>query len=469
MTSGIRTYQATSGTPRRIDFDKLQRQDRTVEGLSVQPVTEDRFQAELQRLIDENVKAAQEGQAELEGHVVPKDASVNPEAFVMAYDQNDEASFGYIAGMAAVGQVEGFRVLARCEPTLADDLQKLLSQDAPEVAGNVTVLPSFGVQDVWTEDHGEYTTDGGAVLVPAMASGTELYTTLALGRLKRLYPEVDLAEIKEKLTQHNLDEHLEAYPMATFPYHGMVQQLRTNEGMLGGVLVAGVPKYRMAVSYVEGGNFLPGRKPDGTPFALVGKDSVAVTETILENDRKKRPDDRQILEVIANDYGLKAGEVIPVEQPGDFHIDMSMTLAAPGQVLLNDSMAVFEQQIKWVTDPEELQTLENTAKFMAEMEALSERDLKAAGLDVHRFAGVFPPSSGNPAMNFFNIRQGVNEEGERFAVLMGGTSELEDQVARTLLHEIPTGYKRIHFLPSELTGKSLELFGGLKCRTKGLV
>ncbi len=441
-----------------VDLKSLPRRDYTLSAPVPSSLpTEDEFQAAMERLLTENVEAAGQRQAPLGEPVVPKDASFDPEAFVMGYDPNDPVSLNFIHEMARIGQAEGFHVVARCAPGSSLELD-------PEVAGNVTVLPSRGVQDVWTEDHGEYTLSGGAIVPPALQQGSELYTMQALGRLERLYSKAEAAEVKPQLTQYNLDEVLGPFPKANFPYHGAVHSTETNGGMVGAALAMGIPKYRMAISYVEGGNFLPGTRPDGTPFALVGKDSVAVTRGLMELDAGKRPTDARALKTIGRDYGLKPDQIFAVEQPADFHLDMGMALATPGHALLNDSLAVLELQKQWVKDEGELGILEDQAKFRAEFEALAEKDLLAAGLEVHRLPAVFPPTSGNPEMNFVNLRQGVNEEGQKFAILLGGLPEREEAVAKELEG---LGYEHVHFLSRDLTPQTLELWGGLKCRTKG--
>lgn len=440
-----------------VDLKSLPRRDYTLSAPAPRGLpTEEEFQAAMERLETENIAAAGKRQAPLGEPVVPKDASFDPEAFVMGYDPNDPVSLPFINEMARIGQVEGFHVVARCAPGSTVPVD-------PEVAGNVTALPSQGVQDVWTEDHGEYTLSGGAIVPPMLARGSELYTMQANARMERLYSAADAAEVKPNLTQYNLDEVLGPYPRANFPYHGAVHSTETNGGMVGAALAMGIPKYRMAVSYVEGGNFLPGTREDGTPFALVGKDSVAVTRGLMEQDGK-RPTDAQALKTIGRDYGLKPSQIFAVEQPADFHLDMGMALATPGHALLNDSMAVLELQKGWVKDEGELGILEDQAKFRAEFESMAEKDLLAAGLEVHRLPAVFPPTSGNPEMNFVNLRQGVNEEGQKFAILLGGMPEREEAVAGELQK---LGYEHVHFLSRDLTPQTLELWGGLKCRTKG--
>jgi hypothetical protein len=481
----IRTYQRTEdGVETRNLGDMMQ-----VKSNHWKPraVSEERFEDETNRLNDANlelIKHPKQNLLDRGDRVLPKDASVNPSHMVMGYVAADPVSLSFIAQMAEVGSVEGFEVLARCAPEeSANLLEQLKSWPGSK---NVTVVPSRGLQDVWTEDHGEFTTQGNLVLPPLVDQHTPFGVDAFLDRLARLHPEVNVAEVAPNVSSYNLEDAMSRYPRANFSYQGMVGQAGTQRGMLGSALALDVPEIKFSASYIEGGNFLPGTAQDGQPLAFVGRDSIAISQAVLARDLGKKPSESEVVERIARDYGLKAGQVHPVEQPADFHVDMAMTWTQPGQVLLNDSMGVLKIQKKWLkhkrdldvqSNPEqkqeidkrfktELKVLGEKAAHHADLESLSERDLKAAGVDVYRLPGSFPHTSANEQMNFMNLRQGTNENGEKFAVMLGGSPEAEEMITRELLHEIPTGYSRIHYLDRKLTVPTLELWGGIKCRTK---
>ncbi|MBS2035610.1 hypothetical protein JST97_11530 [bacterium] len=378
---------------------------------------------------------------------VAKDASIDPSAFHMVYDSADRASLGYIAQMAAIGQVEDFHVVASCY----DSRERARLEK--QVKSNLTTVENPGYQDVWAEDHGEYTEDG-VMVIPAM--------------LKSDYPIGDVIEA-DRLRRFQGDGE-----MADFSQHGAVNERWTQQEALAAAMATGAKGYKMAVSYVEGGNMMGGKRPDGTAYALVGKDSLAVTKDILRQAGHSR---RNGLSQIASDYGYKKDEVFAVEQPGEFHLDMAMALAGPGQVLLNDSKAVADLQKGWVTEhyhhrffqwgkKKQLAAIDARAEKLAAYEALVEKDLRKAGLEVYRVPGCFPATKANSEMNFFNLRQGRNDDGETFAIALGGDERAEQAFAHTLLSEIPTGYQRIHFLDRELTPITLDMSGGIKCRTK---
>ncbi len=51
---------------------------------------------------------------------------------------------------------------------------------------------------------------------------------------------------------------------------------------------------------------------------------------------------------IGHDLGVTASQVSFVEQPGDFHLDMSMVPLADGKMMVNDSMESYANQEKWL-------------------------------------------------------------------------------------------------------------------------
>lgn len=446
-TSTIRTFQREVGGVQEVPFDSLEKH--TPQALPTTEVDEDRLLATQKKLASQRRQQIAEPVFADHGPAVAKDASLDPSAFHMVYDPADSASLGYINQMAAVGQVEDFHVVASCaSPRQQGKLEK-------KVPHNLTTIHNPGCQDVWAEDHGEFTEDG-TMVVPAI--------------LKPSYPTGDVIQA-DRLRRFGGDEEL-----AEFSEHGAVNERRTQQEALAAAMATGARGYKMAVSYVEGGNMMGGKRPDGTPYALVGKDSVAVTRDLLKKNKREHATRDGLLQ-IARDYGYRAGEVVAVEQPGEFHLDMAMALAGPGQVLLNDARAVADLQKGWVSQhyshkffqwgkQKQLDAIEARAEKLASYEAMVEKDLKKAGLQVFRVAGCFPQTKVNAEMNFFNLRQGKNHNGETFAIALGGDERAEQAFAHTLLSEIPSGYQRIHFLDRELTPITLEMSGGIKCRTK---
>lgn len=466
----IRSYERDGAEVRPVDFATLPARDpQPGESLPTETV-------ELEQLESQEKKLRKQRQAELRHHgprasrvapPVAKDNTPDPSAFCMAYDAADRASLGLISQMAAVGKVEDFQVVASCFPGEDRKLMRRLHQDT---LGNVSTVVNPGAHDTWAEDHGEYT-DAGEVVIPAMLPESfPMDSAIKNARLRRFYPEASGLKL----------EDFSAYPKIEFSSQGAVNDRFTQQEALATAMATGASGYRMAVSYVEGGNFMPGRRADGTPFALIGKDSLAITSEVLRRAGRRGHSMGDAVKQVASDYGLSRDQVVPVEQPGEFHIDMAMALAGPGQVILNDARAVADIQKQWVEEEYEgrwfqwgkrsaLDAIERRAEKLAEVEAMVEKDLRKAGLEVYRIPGCFPATAANPEMNFFNLRQGRNASGQAFAVALGGEERAEKAFAETLLTRVPAGYQRIHFLDPELTELTLEMSGGIKCRTKGRV
>lgn len=443
--STINTYQRAADGVKRVPFDSLP--VHTPPALPVEDVNAQEVKSMQKSLANERRQELKNPHQARHRPAVAKDASIDPSAFHMVYDSWDSASLGYINQMAAVGQVEDFHVVASCSSD--GDCAQL----EKKVKANLTTVENPGRQDVWAEDHGEFTEDGVLVIPAMLPRDYDIGGAIEAGRERRFRGDTEMAD---------------------FSQHGAVNERWTQQEALAAAMATGASGYKMAVSYVEGGNMMGGKRADGTPYALVGKDSVAVTKDIL---RKAGHSRRDGLSQIARDYGYEKNQVFAIEQPGEFHLDMAMALAGPGQVLLNDSKAVADLQKGWVTEhyhhrffqwgkKKALAAIEARAEKLAAYEDMVEKDLRKAGLEVYRIPGCFPASKVNSEMNFFNLRQGHNSAGETFAIALGGDERAEQAFAHTLLSEIPAGYQRIHFLDRELTPVTLDMSGGIKCRTK---
>ena len=430
----ITTYQRSGAEARPVAFESLTSSPQPqADRLSL---SSDQLESTVEHL------RAEQGQTSPVAPPVGRDVSVNPGTIYMGYDPQDKVSLKYIEQMAVIGKVEGFAVQASARPNELPKAERKLARPARD---NTTWVSNPGGHDSWIEDHGQLT-EKGEVVVPAMlpADSDDIEDWVIRGRAQRY---------------DALAKQGQPRPRADFAILGLVNRRQAQEEMVSTALTQGAPQVKMAVSYVEGGNMLPGHRPDGTPFALVGKDSLAVTQRLLP----KGSDEAAARAQVAQDYGLKPDQVIGLEQPGDFHLDMAMSLAGPGQVILNDSRQVLDLQKGWLSEhyshswfhkdelPGQLESVVKKAERRAVYEDVVERELKEAGFEVFRVPGCFPQTAANPEMNFLNMRQGVNEQGQVFAVALGGEERAEKAFAETLLTKIPAGYQRIHFLDRSLT------------------
>ncbi|MBS2035644.1 hypothetical protein JST97_11705 [bacterium] len=397
--------------------------------------------------------------------VVPKDATLNPTDVSMYMRSTSDVSTRYAQQLSKIGQIEGFHVVAGIGGSLSSFQSTLKGYE------NISLM-EIPHGEVWMEDYSEPSLNKGQI-TPAIFndsySGGLVHEAITEGR-------------KQRYKGTGLD--------GKFAYHGAVNQGKYQQAALARGTITQGP-LRQALSYLEGGNIYTGSRQNGEGYVLVGKDSFHVTKKLLEKQTGKEWSEADIKKVIAADLGLDAKNVVPIEQPGAFHLDMRLTAVAPGEIMLNDSTAACEQQLSWAREAvatalkngeinqkqadkqlarieEKAEGMREQAAKMAPYEEMTAKDLKAAGFTVHRVGGSFvdPNQPGRDTANYFNARHFTNENGERISVLMGGQAHEEAFMAQKIFDFAHGTISRIHFLDPSVTQKTLDLWGGLKCRTK---
>jgi hypothetical protein len=412
--------------------------------------------------------------------VLPEDLSLKVKAFHMAVTAGDITGGGLIPLMAKIGKKEGFDLVVRTAPYFKDQVEKEYREQKLDNVKVVTMdTPNPEAGDFWTEDQGDLDAAGG-VAVPAI---------LRQGKLAPTFTGQEEA-LASRTSRGWKDRN-------AVPVVGAVGVRDSHESLVALAVATGRP-LRVNLSHVEGGNQLTGTLPNGQRYALIGKDSVAVTGALLTRDLGHKVTLDEAKAAIAHDLGIDPKNVFDIEQPGDFHLDMAMSLMKPGQVMLNDARAAFEAQTKWLEadhaakkpekktgeKPEHLQgrmkawsdagkalqdQLSNLKKaygVKSGLEKLAEADLKKAGLDVVRVPGVFldPKSTDHQLMNFLNGEGGQNPSGKSFFITQGGDPRAQDAFKAIL--EKNVGVNTVHFLDRELSQLTLHDMGGISCRAR---
>jgi hypothetical protein len=415
-----------------------------------------------------------------------EDGSLGVVAFHMALLGDDRTSYEYPMQLGGIGQIEGFRVLLRTTAAAAMDLRELKKSGNPGLS-NVELLGIPGFGDFWSEDQGELDAQANVSVPAHIADVDAMSEAMVRSRVRRLYPaarpSADYETLKRELPEN--------YPLAAFSVAGNVARGGTRVA-LASVAVARTSKLRVNLSYVEGGNMLVGRLESGEPYALVGRDNIESTRYVLETDLGHKVTDDDIHAAIASDVGVAPERLYPVEEPGDFHLDMRMALFGPGTVLLDDSRAAVDAQLKWERDDyeakhpgpdatgdakaiwaEETQRFEmrrkNLETYVArqtQFEAMVLHDLEKTPLKVGRVAAVYANSRwpGEQEINFINAESGTNAKGERFYIALGAHARAEKAFAASM--RAIGGLSRLYFLDRNLTPKTLEARGGIGCRVK---
>lgn len=505
----IRTFERTDKLIAQIALDKIVGAP-MLKARKFKPVDDAAFQRTLQQAQTEREHGlVRGGRAARAAPVLPEDTSLQVTAFHMADLGGDVTAGRLVPQMARIGQHEGFSVVLRVDEAMVKSTRQEM-KDAGLDNVQVVGFKAEG-EDHWSEDQGSIDRAGG-ISVPAFfhskKKGVPDFNNAAAvyeDRLRRWYPEARVDTAKMKWAELISDAgFLKKFPDVTALLTVGAVGERSSQRAVAALAAASDAPLRIDTSHVEGGNFLSGTLPSGETYGLVGRDSVAVTRKLMERDTGQKFDERQTLDAIADDLGLKSKNIHLVEQPGDFHVDMGMAVFAPGQVVLNDAHQAFALQERWLRDDyaasrprplspgadakqrarqqqklkewteagtkleSQLKSMKARAQMVARFETRSAADLKAAGMEVHRMAGAFmnPQQPHKYLMNFFNGEASTNAKGERFFITNGGDPRAEKLVIASLLSKIPTGLKRVHFLDRELSQKSLEDLGGINCRVR---
>lgn len=401
---------------------------------------------------------------------LPEDGSYKPSKLWLRMQDGKTSDLELARSMLEIGKKENFDLVIEGSPSARRRIEEELGDDA----SRITFVPqsNFG-QDQWFEDNREM--DGsGDVRVPA-----RLNQGFSSAKEKRAFLEEEV--LAARRARFGTIENLARYPgegeIELFDV-GAAVQMDSTQYIAASQALALDRKVTENLSYAEGGNVLRGTNAAGAPYAIVGKDSVAQTRASLARELKVPVSEAQALRAIAYDHGVDPKHVIPVEQPGEFHLDMSMLPVGNGQVILNDAREAARLEEGWILEDvaagkitqdvatKRIDEIKKLAAHRAFFEDMTQKDLQAAGVRVHRMAGSFGTEKGGGQMNFLNGEGGTAPDGSKFQVLMGGDPRAEAYVREKMTRDFPTGIDRLYFLPPEIND-NLRLMGGLACRIKG--
>ena len=430
--------------------------------------------------------------------LVPEDLTRRARVMQMAVVNYTDAML--VEYVARVGQREGFTVVARVAPSSpwAEDLARV---------PNVRTVRVAGVEYIWSEDILEIGLDGTFRMTARYGDRGLLRRAQLVDRIRRYGPPVTPAELETIRGMPSPSSEpgdlpvdlLRNFPESMFMIQGLVEVDRGQEAAAA-VAVARRAELRESTTYLEGGNVLVGRLPTGEPYALVGRDSAAVSRAVLERHVGGDVDEAAVIAAMARDLGVAPGRLHLVEQPGVFHLDMAVTLLRPGMAVLNDAFEAFRLQAGWMREDYEAwrprreafasaeayakefaawreagDDLDRTvgrlwkyAERFARAEARTLRDLQAAGLRVLRIPGRFLHTArpwDRDVMNFLNGEAGTSARRGTFFFTQGGDPRAERHLARLLLAP-ETGLDRVYFAPRLPSRETLWEKGAIGCRVK---
>lgn len=210
-------------------------------------------------------------------------------------------------------------------------------------------------------------------------------------------------------------------------------------------------------AYLEGGNMISGESVDGQPVILVGKDAIAATSYAYDIS------DEAARDVIAQDFGVKPSQILCVEQPGKFHLDMGLLFIGRGVVIVNDSTE------EWAAAKQNEPTSFNPAakKITAQLglrvrlEAQAVKDLEEGGMKVVR-----QKLESGSSYNFFNGEFVTGKDGASYYLTNGGPENQQERFRHLMTTEWRV-VKDVFFTSRSAAEGSLKDVGGVGCRIKG--
>ena len=352
--------------------------------------------------------------------------------------------FEHLLFFAKTAQTLGLRLEILTDKSCQTELEQVLEKDE---YSSLDYAITVGQRPVakWAEDSVEYLANGQAVLTSF--DDELLRWAMTAGRRQRWQQKLTPDDLTEVLR----DDHLWILLGTGVNTLGMSlerERVARSKGQPVGHIRA----------YIEGGNMITGENAAGSPVILVGKDAIAATANLYQitNDEVKT--------VIAEDFGLDAPEqVIGVEQPGKFHLDMGMLFIGKGTVVVNDSSIALKNALEMA----ELAPCITTEKMAAKLQLQSAlendaaKDLATNGLEVLR-----EQLAEATFYNFFNGEFVRGKDGADYYITNGGL-KMQEERFEALMCDRWNVVKKVFFSPQAIAQKSLQERGGVGCRLKG--
>ena len=360
-------------------------------------------------------------------------------------DKTGKTEIAHLLFFAKTSRDLGLRLEILTDKNCRKDIeQKLANEDYKTLDYSITENQS--PVSKWAEDSVEFLKNG-QIAVLQQFNNELLEQAMTEGRRQRWQGKITPENLEEALR----DDHLWVLLGIQVNTDKMAvtwEHVAQSNGMGVGYIRA----------YIEGGNMITGENANGDSIILVGKDAIAATAHIyqLSNNAVRR--------LICEDFGLDSVEqVICVEQPGKFHLDMGLLFIGHGVVVVNNS----SEALKDATEMAEMVPCLTTEKMAAKLklrcslEDDAANDLAAAGLDVRR-----ERLENDAFYNFFNGEFVEGQDGENYYITNGGP-RAEEERFETLMTANWSSVKKVFFSPVDAAQKSLQERGGVGCRLKG--
>jgi hypothetical protein len=243
---------------------------------------------------------------------------------------------------------------------------------------------------------------------------------------------------------------------------------------------------RQLLTFIEGGNILVGVNKEGEQYALIGRDSIAVSKALLSKEAGRQLSEDEILKIVGKDYGISPKRLFVIDQPGEFHLDMSVSLGRKGKIIVNNSEKAYQMQVNWTKNSKNedwLETMEMYAKPLSEFrqpfEDQIEKQLKNDDFEVKRIAGVFfyhdidsDTMQFAQRANYLNAEKGINPQGKSYAIVFDknpGTwgHPQEEAEKQKVIENVRQAFEVDEIYLMSDSGEFLDGNGAVACILKG--
>ena len=351
----------------------------------------------------------------------------------------------YLRFFAQVTRELGLRLEILTHKLDRTEVEQELIKDEYE-AVKYTILESQNPVSKWAEDSVEYL-DNGDIAILSHLNDQLLIWAMTEGRRHRWQGMIDPEYLEAALRE----DHLWIL-MGTRVNALKTGAEREYAAKTGG---QGVGHIR---AYIEGGNMIMGEDKAGQPVLLVGKDAIGATAFLYQLN------DNEVRQLICEDFGLEfAHQVICVEQPGQFHLDMGLLFIGQGVVIVNNSSEALQDAMEMSEMAPCLTTKTMAAKMQLQysLEEAATNDLRAAGIEVRR-----EQLASDTLYNFFNGEFVECKDGFNYYLTNGGPQVQEEKFERLMTKDWKV-VEGVIFSPLDIAQESLQERGGLGCRIKG--
>lgn len=261
-------------------------------------------------------------------------------------------------------------------------------------------------------------------------------------------------------------------------------------------------------TYSEMGNTMIGENASGEKIAIIGKDTYELSKQLIESDLKELGyqtnkdkslrvsaantdsthqvylSENDMKQFFAQDLSIRPSNIIFVEQPGAFHLDMSMCFVGPNTVMLNDSVATYTQ-VTSKLNIEETNKLDSSFKQFSKkeldllkeyskvsqakklIEDITADQLEQNGITVIRVAGnLINPLAAAPEythINPFNHLSITTPQGKKIIIVSGSSPQDNEFIKKLLIKHYKEDIDEILVLDSKISQSLLANNGGVHC------